>query len=441
MKTPFFFNPTDSGFIADPYPTLAYLRQHDPIHWSPLGFWFITAYEDVKTLLSHDKFEHDQQRRQVKKYGPKAMEHGSIRYIANSILLQNPPKHTQLRRIMAPFFTQKSLENRLDRLNSVIDNAFQKLISKSDSSQVSFDFISDLAQPVLGHIICDILGIPDSDRTPFVGKTCLSPRTLDPAPMPPSVRAELNASVDRLTPYFKHLFNNKRQHPENDLISAMTAYLDTSEKEAVLKPDPNPLTETDLIDNCLFLFAAGQEVTKSFMGNALIDLYAHQKQWQQLVKYPLLSNTALNELARYSTALQMTHRIVAESFSFKGRTFEKGHPVLLSLASANRDPAANENPDQLDLNRPSVQHLAFGRGYHYCIGAHLGLFETRHIFESMFKRFLHPTQPLVLVENSVSWQPTITIRGPESLKLSGFYNTDKHPEPSSNLDHTGVLQV
>lgn len=395
------FNPTDPTFIQNPYPLLEQLREQEPIHRSPLGFWFFTRFEDVDTLLHHEGFTHDHQGRMIKRHGDHALEHASIRYLSNSILLQNPPLHTQLRRLMAPFFSPSYFKKTQARLEQTIDAVLSEF-----SAGESIDFISAIAQPVLGHTICDILGVPEGERSPFLGKTCLSARALDPAAVDPDTRALLDGQVNQVYPYFEQLFERKRATPAEDLISHMVASVDSGQSDLSLQM---------LIDNCLFLFAAGQEVTKCLMGNALVDLAKYPDQWAWLTAAPERIDDALTEMVRYSTALQMTHRLANRTLEYKGHTIKKGDPVILSLASANRDPSVNEKPDQLDLQRPSkaIRHLSFGRGIHYCIGAHLGSVEMKAIFKRLFQTFPDVT----LAEQPLTWQPTITIRGLNTLQL------------------------
>lgn len=400
------FNPTDPAFIANPYPILKQFQNQEPIHRSSLGFWLCTRHCDVEQILNHPDFTHDHETRMVAKHGATALSHSSIRYLSHSILLQNPPHHTKLRKIMAPFFSMKHMATLKQSLEDLTAATINQL-----AEQGSMDFISDLAQPVLGHLICDILGIPTAERVPFIGATCLSARSLDPAAVPPSVRETLDQQVDELYPYFQSLFQRKREllshgsiTPTHDLITHMVTHLDTDET----------LSEALLIDNCLFLFAAGQEVTKCLMGNALIDLHHHPDQWQAVKQNPSLIETGINELLRYSTALQMTHRLASRDLAYKGHSLKAGEPIIISLAAANRDPVFNDHPDQLDLRRTNSKHLSFGRGFHYCIGAHLGTMEIITLLTQLFTRL----PSLRVIEENIAWQQTITIRGPSHLQLS-----------------------
>jgi len=397
----FFLNFTDPTFINNPYPILKRLREEDPCHYSPLGFWFFTRFKDVYNLLHDDRFTHDHKNRMLKNHGEKAFEHDSIRYLSNSILLQNPPMHTQLRKIMAGFFMPSYISSQREKLQGYIQEAMEPLLKKR-----SMDFVIDLTQPVLGHVICDILGIPLEERAPFLGKTCLSARTLDPAAVPPDTRKILDQEVANVYPYFQMLFARKREknaQPPTDLISHMVQ---------VQKNYPE-ITETALIDNCLFIFAAGQEVTKCLMGNALIDFQQHPDQWQYLVNNPQVIDDSFDEILRYSTSLQMTHRLATQDVMYEGHLIKQGTPIILSLAGANRDPDANENPETLDLQRTKVKHLAFGRGIHHCIGAHLGSAEIKAIFKYLIENI----PQLKISDQTLTWQPTITIRGLSHLML------------------------
>jgi len=248
--------------------------------------------------------------------------------------------------------------------------------------------------------------VPESDRPGFIGGTRVSGRLIDPSPMTQAEMDEANRSTLESQAYFEALCEERRSHPEDDLITALVE----SETEH------GKLANNELTANIGLLFAAGHETTVNLMGNALLALFRNPDQLA-LLRAALgtddtLMPQAVEEFLRYDSSVQLTGRGALQDTTVAGVSVPKGTQIITLLAAANRDSAVFSEPDQLDISRSNSRPLSFGGGIHFCLGAQLARIEAIEALGALLQRL--PNLKLTSIETPL-WKQTITLRGQQTL--------------------------
>ncbi|MCG8695116.1 MAG: cytochrome P450 [Minwuiales bacterium] len=391
------FTPLAPEFIKNPYPFYSQLREAEPIHWSPLGFWVASRHADISQVLKDKRFGKLYVRRMTDRYGPEVMEQPLYAMMSRWMLTQDPPDHTRLRGLVVKAFTARRVEAMRPRIQELVDGLIDAV---QDSGEM--DLIWDFAHPLPTNVICDMLGIPDEDRAQFTETSKISGRLIDPTPMSEAELEEANANNEALVAYFQRLFELRRKEPGDDLTTLLVQVEDEGER----------LSEDELIANIILLFGAGHETTVNLIGNGLLALHQNPDQLARLKADPSLIPNAVDELLRYDSSVQMTTRTALQDVELGGVKIKEGEAVLALLGAANRDPEAYEDPDRLDVGRPDIRPSSFGGGIHYCLGAQLAKIEAEIALSTLFRRL----PDLVLTGlDQPDWRPTFTLRGLQSL--------------------------
>jgi cytochrome P450 len=397
-KTESLFNPLAPEFIRDPYPFYARLRATDPIHLNEQGSFVVSRHAEVSLVLRDKRFGKDYVERTVRLYGPKIMEEPIFRSMSHWMQQHNPPDHTRLRGLVVKAFTARRIEDMRPRIQQVVDQTINAVIDRGH-----MDLIEDFAFRLPVTIICDMLGIPEAHRGPLYRGSRNSGRVLDPVPMTPEEIAQANAGDLIAKMYFEKLFELRRRNPGDDL----TTHLVQAEE------DGSKLTNEELTANIIMLFGAGHETTVNLIGNGLLALHRNPDQLALLKATPSLIGDAIEEFLRYDSSVQLAHRVALEDIEdLGGKKIPKGEAVLCLLGSANRDPAAYDRPDQLDVTRPNVRPLSFGGGIHHCLGAQLARIEAEIAISTLLRRL--PELRLDDADNP-EWRPTFVLRGVKRL--------------------------
>ncbi len=313
------------------------------------------------------------------------------------MLLQNPPDHTRLRGLVVKAFDARRVAAMRERVRTIAHELIDRF-----ALQAGGDLRALFNHPLPVIVICDMLGIPEEDRAQFVQGTRISGRLIDPSPMTAEELAQADASTAESQAYFEALCERRRREPEDDLITALVQ----SETEH------GKLTKDELTSNIALLFAAGHETTVNLLGNALLALYRNREQLDILRGDLSLMPDAVEEFLRYDSSVQLTGRDALEDTEIAGVKLPKGRSVIALLGAANRDPAAFDRPDELDVTRKGVKPVSFGGGIHHCLGAQLARLEAAEALAALFQRL--PNLELSELE-SPQWKPTITLRGVTSL--------------------------
>ncbi|HEV2109257.1 MAG TPA: cytochrome P450 [Thermomicrobiales bacterium] len=381
-------------FTHDPYPQYAAWRADDAILYDRAwNGWTITGYNAVAAVLRDSRFGAD---RSEIFFGHLDMERrAALHYLARvqraMMLFADPPRHTRLRGLVNRAFTPRVVASIRDTIQMVIDDLLDTI---ADRGQM--DVIGDLAYPLPTMVIARLLGVPPEDRTRLKAWSDDFAVFIGGGAALPGVPERADASVRELSAYLQKIVAERRRAPGMDLISGL---LTAEERGDVLDED-------ELYATCMLVLIAGHETTTNLIGNGLLALLIHPGERARLQDDWALLPSAIDELLRYDSPVQVTSRIVCESFRWDGHSFEAGQFVDLWLGAANRDPARFPDPDRLDLSRTDNRHLAFGYGAHFCIGAPLARLEGELAIGTVLRRFpdlkLDPTAfPLLHHDSSV----------------------------------------
>jgi cytochrome P450 len=392
------FDPTDTAFLANPYPTYGRLRAEDPVHRTPLGLWVLTRYEDVALVLRDPRFSREGLETAFAGVDGEAAESGRRQ---PSMLYRDPPDHTRLRAAVSRTFTPRAMEAWRPRIQQVVDERLDRVQGAG-----AMDVIADLAAPLPVAVIGELLGVPSEDRASLVGLSADVARSLDALPVPAdrglvergrTARHELGA-------YFRHLVAARRCRPENDLVSRLIAATDQG----------YPLSEEELVSMAVLLAVAGHETTTHLIGNGVLALLRHPEQLARLRAEPGLSPSAVEELARYDGPVQRTWRVTTTAVELGGRTVSAGALVVAVLGAANRDPARFPKPDRLDVSRTDNAHVSFGAGVHHCLGVTLARIETAIAIGTLLRRMPR----LQLATETPEWRGSSLVRGLAALPVA-----------------------
>ncbi|MGZ6213728.1 MAG: cytochrome P450 [Candidatus Limnocylindria bacterium] len=395
------FQPQEIGFIANPYPAYDELRQAGRIHYDErTDHWLITRHADVNALLRDRRFGrsylHVASHEEMGRAPDPELQAPFWHVIRNGMLDREPPDHTRLRGLVSQAFTPRRVAEMRDTIQRIVDGLVDEALARGE-----FDLLATVLEPLPVTVIAELLGIPQEDRhllRPWSAEICLM---YELNPSEEYARRATRASIE-FGDYLADLSRARRANPGSDLISALT--------EVVVEGDR--LTEDELVGTCVLLLNAGHEASVNGSGNGWWALFRHPAELERLRDDPALLPTAVEELLRYDTPLQLFERWVLEDAEICGVEVPKGAELGLMFGSSNRDSAVFEDPDRLDLSRDPNPHITFGAGIHFCLGAPLARLEMQIAFETILRRLPH----LQLLEEP-EWKPTYIIRGLKSLQV------------------------
>ncbi|MGZ4205331.1 MAG: cytochrome P450 [Actinomycetota bacterium] len=399
--TPVTYNPFEPAFAADPYPQYAAMRDADPVHKTVLDFWVLFGYEDVARFLKDPSLSVEDANATPTAIDQMLLEAIGDRYDRGSRAMLNvdPPDHTRLRKLVTKAFTPRVIENLRPRVQALVDGMLDEAARRGEA-----DLIADFAFPLPFTVISEMLGVPATDGARLREWSGMIVRSLEPLIDPNLARAIVDAS-DHMYAYVGDMIERKRKEPGDDLLSALIA---AEEQGDVLSDD-------ELIDQVTLLYIAGHETTVNLIGNGVLALLRNRNQLERLRDDPSLVTNAVEELLRFDSPVQMSRRITLREVEIGGKKIDEGVFVGVVLASANRDPSRwGPGAGALDLARTDAhQHLSFGGGAHYCLGAALARVEGQVAIGSLVQRF-----PQVELAGDVAWNGRINLRGLETLPVS-----------------------
>ncbi len=389
------FDPFHPAVHEDPYPFYASLRQRDPLHWgmpflsTQPGAWYASRYDDVVRFLKDPAYVKNLRTVHPPEMLPPVPD--EIRFYAemarHAILLNDPPDHTRLRKLVSQAFTPRMIERLREPIAALASQLLDDVESAGASCQL--DLIADYAFPLTLHVIATLIGVPDDQRELLSRWSSVLIRTLDLAPSQATFVEASRVSREAFA-FFQSLLVERRAHPHDDLLSSLIAAHDREDK----------LTEEELIVMCSLLLIAGFDTTINLIGNGMLALLQHPGQLALLRERPQLLPSAVEELLRYEPSTQKALRYATEDRELHGRRIEKGQAVIALLASANRDPAVFAEPDRLDITRAENRHLGFGTGIHICLGAPLARLEGQIAIGTLVRRYPR----MSLLDDKPSWR-------------------------------------
>jgi cytochrome P450 len=389
-------------FLADPHPTFQRMRAEDPVYWDPrLRMWFLVRYDDIQRVARDPRFS-AMRADHFGRDAPASVQEKLVeinRFLAGFLLFNDPPTHTRLRNLIGKAFSTQVTESLRPFIQQVVDDAIDAVQSRG-----RMDVIADLARPLPSAVIAKMLGIPGEDIHRFKGWT----DDLFALVGSPVANEEIVAigyrGVVGLKEYFRDNIALRRKQPSDDLLSLLVHAEDQGQL----------LDDEEIVGTCALLLVAGYETTTNLIGNGLMALFAHPDQMQLLRDDPELIDGAVEEFLRYKSAAFRLMRRAREDVELGGQMISAGQVVFGLLHAGNRDPAHFADPERLDITRKGNQHLGFGYGPHFCVGAPIARLETKIAINAMLQRLPElalPSQPL-------EWLPTTVIHGVRALHVT-----------------------
>lgn len=372
-------------FYANPYPIYAALREQEPVRLMPDGSVLITryadlidVYKDAKTFSSDKKIE----------FAPKFLNAPALlEHHTTSLVFNDPPVHTHVRQIMMGALTRRAIDHVEASLIELVNRLTNTIESKAGG-----DLIEDFAAAIPIEIIGNLLGIPHKEREPLRRWSLAILGALEPK-LTPAQESIGNAAVSEFLSYLKVLIADRRAHPGDPQHDVLTRLI-----QAEGAKDNEPLSEIELMHNCIFILNAGHETTTNLIGNALVALEEWPDQKARLIhlladtandpaKRSDVMNTAIDEFLRFEPPNQLGSRRSVVDCVVGGVPLPAGTLITLCIGAANRDPAQFERAEELDITRPNCKHLSFAFGIHQCAGLHLARLEGRVALQIFLQRF------------------------------------------------------
>ncbi len=398
------FNPFDKEFHANPYPTYHRLRSENPVHRHYIeGDWVFTRYADVKAVLrsgcvrTHNRPELIQQKNLYLQ--DKGKNLNTLAYTSNKLLFfMNPPDHSRLRSLVIQAFSPTVVERMRPRIQEIVNDLLDQVRNKG-----TMDIIADLAEPLPVIVIARMLGIPNEAQDQLHQWSKVFIRILDSLVSLEEYEV-LNKVIEDFQEYLRHLIAEREKDPQEDLISALIAARNQGER----------LSQEELLATCILLFMTGEETTVNTIGNGMLALLSYPEQMETLKREPTIIQNAVEEILRYDSPVQMTNRIAIDNIEIGNQTIQAGEKITLCIGSANRDPAQFSDPDRFNINRSENNHLAFGDGIHYCLGAALARAQAQIAINTLVQQFPN----LKLATDKLEWRDNIVLRGLKTLPIT-----------------------
>jgi len=391
MTTLTAFDPTDAGFLADPYPALAELRRQGPLVWhEPWSTWLATDHATVGAVLKNRAFG-----RLWNDWEP-AREMEPFNTLHRNQLMENePPAHTRMRRLLGGAFGRGHVERMRPRIESLAAEMVAALPER-------FDVLADYAEPMPVYVICDLLGVPREDHEDLrrwsQAIVHMYEKDIDEA-----TKAEAIEASTAFSDYVREVIAMRRAQPGEDLVSDLIAETDAGKG----------FTDDELVATVVLLLNAGHEASVNTFGNGFHALLTHRDQLARVTSGEVAIEIALEELIRFDAPLQLFERTATKDVEVAGQLVTAGQKVACLMGSANRDPEVFDNADAFDVSRDPNPHVGFGLGIHFCLGAPLARLELSITLRALLDRF----PDLALVGESPR-RPTWVLRGYESIQVS-----------------------
>ena len=368
-------------FLEDPAPTLAWLREHDPVHRSPYGYWLLTRYDDVTAALRDPRLSSEWTKKgSLPGVAPRHravpdLDDPFVRaqqVVLHSFNMKDPPAHTRIRQLVQQAFTRAAVDEQRGRVIELVDGLIDRGIE-----QGSLDLVTELAFPLTITVASEMIGIPADARDRFRASFEDTERLGDPTASDEQRDAGRAALVWQLE-FIRGVVEARRREPRADLVSAMVQAEEQGET----------LTDDEILAALLTLYTAAGTTTERMISSGLLLLLRHPEQWAMLHADRALVSGAVTEILRYHHPNQQTTtpRLALDDVDIRGTVVPAGHTVRVALGAANRDPSRWADPERFDITRGEMVSMGFGQGIHYCIGAPLARMQTTSALERLLDR-------------------------------------------------------
>ena len=382
------FDLADPAFVADPYPHFAELRSRGGVHHHPgLGMPVAVSHAAASEVLRHRGLG------RIWVDAEPAADFPAFNLLHQTSLLESePPAHTRLRRSVSAAFARGHVE----RLRPWVAGMADWLVADL-TAQGGGDLIAELAAPLPVQVIAELLGVPEVDRARLQPWSNAIVKMYEPG-LPAHRRAEAEAAAAEFAGYLRWLADERRSAPRDDMVSDLVA-------AEQLSPD-------EVVGTAVLLLMAGHEASVNLVGNGVLALLRSPSQWHRLLDDPGLIPTAVDELIRFDSPLQLFERTAVEDVTIAGRSVPAGTKIAALLGAAARDPEVFADPDALDVGRNPNPHLGFGAGIHYCLGAPLARLEAAAALSALVR-----LAPRLRLADEPQRRPEFVIRGLRNLPI------------------------
>ncbi len=359
------------GFIDDPYPWYAALRGHDPVHPLEGGGMFLSRYDDALAVYRDaTRASSDKKVEFLPKFGRTPLyEHHTT-----SLVFNDPPLHTRVRRIIMGALNQRAIA----RMEADVLRLIERLLERMAELR-ELDFIEAFAARIPVEVIGNLLQVPHAERAPLRGWSLAILSGLEPAPSPEALERG-NRAVSDFVAYLRTLIEARRRRPGDRESDVLTRLIQGEQ-------DGERLTETELHHQCIFLLNAGHETTTNLIGNGMWLLLRHPAELERLRADPALVPSAIEEMLRYEGPIQLNNRRLVAPMVLGAAELPSGTSITIGIGAVNRDPAQFSDPERFDVGRRPNRHVAFGQGDHACAGMNVARLEGRIAFARLLARF------------------------------------------------------
>jgi cytochrome P450 len=367
----------EPSFLDDPYPVYRALREHAPVHRMPDGSYFLSRYDDCDAVYRDPLTWRSDKRIDFR---PNFGDSSLYEHHTTSLVFNDAPYHTRVRKLLAPAFTPRALRALRPRIEALVG----RLLDHA-AVQGGFDLIEDFAAAIPLQLIGDMLGVPREERGPLRGWSLAILGALEPVLSREQFARGVRA-VDEFKAYLRDLIARRVRERSSDDAEILSKLIAGSE----LSPEPaadERLSELELLHNCIFLLNAGHETTTNLIGNGVDLLIRHPGAMADLRAHPELIESAVEDFLRMESSNQIGNRRAAADTVLGGVLMAQGTYVHIGIGAANRDPAQFADPDRLDIRRAPNRHLAFGNGVHACAGMSLARMEAQVAIGKLVERF------------------------------------------------------
>jgi cytochrome P450 PksS len=392
--------------LVNSYPLFKRMRSEDPVHYCESGgYWILTRYRDVEAALRDERLSSDRTALYINQLG--SLDFNLIQnflHLTSKMMVgTDPPQHTRLRKLANPGFTTRAIES----WRSIIENTTDRLLDKVQN-QGGMDVVSDLSVPLPGFILPEIMGVPETDRANLLEwasdiGTFFGAAGGSTIEMEELARKAEKAAV-QFSALIRQLIEQRRRQPGTDMISLLSvAY---QEQGFNLEEVPSL---------CIEILNAGLLTTTDQISNGVNALLSHPDQLQKLKKNPSLINSAVEEILRFDTSVPFFFRIAKQDLRIGGKDITVGSVIALGLAAANHDPEKFEEPEVFDITRTPNEHLGFGSGIHFCVGAVLARMELTICLTTLLRRL--PNLCFDPDKQAIPSHTTLVFKGFDSLRV------------------------
>ena len=358
-------------FVENPYPYYALLREHDPAHELEGGGVLLTRYDDAITVYRDPRASSDK----TIEFRPKFGESPLYEHHTTSLVFNDPPLHTRVRRLIMGALNQRAIARMEADVVRLVDGLLAGMAQKREA-----DLIGEFAARIPVEVIGNLLEVPHAERAPLRAWSLAILSALEPAPGG-EILDRGNRAVREFIEYLRQLVAERRNQPGNPESDVLTRLLQG-------ESDGARLTENELYHNCIFLLNAGHETTTNLIGNGMWLLLANPAELARLRSDPALIASAVEEMLRYEGPIQLNNRRLLLPMDLGGKQLPAGTFITIAIGGANRDPAQFLQPERFDVGRNPNRHVAFGQGAHACAGMNVARMEARIAFARLLGRFV-----------------------------------------------------